>query len=103
MMGKIVDAQEALEMGLVNRVASETTLRETTQSIVEALLTGGPEAVSATKSFLNTLRPNCIDQDLDTALTFQMEARTTTEAAEGMTAFLEKRPPYWQEESEVKR
>jgi enoyl-CoA hydratase/carnithine racemase len=36
-----------------------------------------------------------VKEDIETALSHHMHARESTEAKEGVAAFLEKRPPSW--------
>lgn len=85
--GERFDAETALRIGLVSRVAEDPDL--VVAEIVEALLAGGPEAVSEAKRLVRE-RP-------DGAETAQIAARrrTSPEGQEGLRAFLDKRKPSW--------
>jgi enoyl-CoA hydratase/carnithine racemase len=63
--------------------------------MAEVILRGAPQAVSRSKAFLDKLGSASVEGHLDLALSYHMEARSSEEAAEGMAAFLEKRPPSW--------
>ena len=65
------------------------------QAYVDALLLGGPKALAATKDLLR--RVPTMTRDEAFAWTAQLSAELfgSAEAAEGMTAFVERRPPSW--------
>lgn len=88
--GERFGAEEALRIGLVHQVADDLDGAVTT--IVEALVAGGPEAVRAAKRLV-------LDRPTG-AETVEIAAgrRTSAEGQEGLRAFLEKRPPSWQNE-----
>ncbi len=90
------DAAEALRIGLVHRTVAPDDLDEVTGAIVDALLQGGPKAQAATKDFiaLNDALP--INKELlrDAARRIA-NLRASDEGREGVSAFLEKRPPRW--------
>ncbi len=94
--GDIIDAQEALRIGLVNKVVSADNLLEEAKNIARKIIeNAGPNAVKIAKTVLN----RGIDANLQTANSYEMEAFSilfsTEEAKEGMKAFLEKRKPNW--------
>lgn len=90
------DAPQALAMGLVHEVVESAQLDDTVGRCVDALLTGGPAAQTACKTLLRSLggSPDHVD-----SMTAQAIAglRVSPEGQEGLAAFLEKRPPAWQE------
>ncbi|HEY2065130.1 MAG TPA: enoyl-CoA hydratase-related protein [Gemmatimonadaceae bacterium] len=90
--GEMIDAAEALRIGLVNRVVPASELLTASRQMLGAMLAQGPLAVA-----------HCIeavDRGLDMALddAIALEASyfgllsATADKAEGMRAFLEKRP-----------
>jgi methylglutaconyl-CoA hydratase len=91
----LIDAQRALEMGLVNRVVAADDVMNETQKFADAVLQGAPNAVSHTKRLLEELGPTSVKEDVDLALKHHMQARESDEAREGIAAFNEKRPPNW--------
>jgi methylglutaconyl-CoA hydratase len=64
--------------------------------MVSALLESGPRAVAAAKNLIAAIRYRPIDETLsqDTAERIA-DVRSSNEAVEGVSAFLEKRPPGW--------
>ncbi len=94
--GEIFSAQRAYEFGLVNRVAptADAALGEA-RKMAEAVRLGAPRAVSHTKELLGELWPRPVKADLERALKAHRAARDSPEAAEGIAAYREKRPPKW--------
>ncbi|MEP6822690.1 MAG: enoyl-CoA hydratase-related protein [Chthoniobacterales bacterium] len=93
--GELFEAERALEIGLVNRVVPREELENETQKMVDTILQGAPRALTNTKRLLEKLWPTTVREDVEKALAFHMEARESSEATEGVAAFLEKRPPNW--------
>ena len=93
--GEMIDAQEALRIGLVNKIVASDALLEETKNIAKKIMEVGPTAVRIAKTVIN----RGIDTNLDTANSYETEAFSilfsTEEAKEGMKAFLEKRKPNW--------
>ena len=87
-----IDAQEAYRIGLANKVVPQAELLDTCLTMAEKILSKGSYAVSLAKTCIET----GMDTDLDSGL--KMEALAfgfsfdTRDKAEGMQAFLEKRP-----------
>jgi methylglutaconyl-CoA hydratase len=91
LLGQIVDAAHALEIGLINRIGTI----EDAMALAKLSIQGAPGAIARSKRLLDTLAPRTIEEDLNRALDFHLHARHSSEAAEGMKAFLEKRAPLW--------
>jgi methylglutaconyl-CoA hydratase len=89
-------ADDALQLGLVNKVCEEDELDNEVNSLVAALLHNSPAAVTATKSLVFDLSNQAIDDHLieDTCRRIA-SIRTSKEGQEGLSAFLEKREPSW--------
>ena len=88
-----VSAADAVCFGLVGRVVPVAELATEARSIAARLAAGAPLAIALTKRALNA----AWDRDLDAALEYEAHlqdmAGRTKDHAEGMAAFLEKRPP----------
>jgi enoyl-CoA hydratase/carnithine racemase len=93
--GRRFDAEEAANLGIVNRVVARDQLDAAVDEVVESLAGQSPAAVALGKAAFYAVE----DMDLDTALDhlhMGLTAISTTEdAAEGVKAFLEKRDPSW--------
>ena len=91
MLGDVVEAEEALRIGLVNKVAADDTLPEETQSFAEQLAALPTAALGRMKAALHA----SFEADLETALEREAEGQTfcgyTQDHREGVTAFFEKR------------
>lgn len=86
--GETFDAATARDMGLVTHVSDDVAA--TVRQLVKGILSGAPKAVAATKRVLRQGTPNLAEMAALSEALFRSE-----EAAEGMTAFIEKRPPAW--------
>lgn len=94
-LGEIIDAPRAYDMGLVNRVVPNESLDEVSLALARQVLRGAPEAVRRTKRMIGELWPRTVHADLEWAHAHHLEARDSPEAREGRQAFFEKRPPRW--------
>lgn len=92
MTGRKVDVQEALAIGLVNKVCSPETLLEEALAFCEELAAGPTKAYGLLKRALN----NAMDTDLEAYLAYEADlqeiAGRTKDFKEGVAAFTEKRP-----------
>lgn len=86
----------AREIGLVHEVAEPEALDERVQSVVDALLAGGPQAQAASTELIRAVAGRPVDDAVveDTARRIA-EQRATPEAREGLGAFLDKRAAQW--------
>ncbi|MFI5099753.1 MAG: enoyl-CoA hydratase/isomerase family protein [Actinomycetes bacterium] len=93
--GERVPAARALQAGLLTEVVPAAELDATVGRWCAALRLGGPGAVAATKELLR--RVPALSRDEGFAYTSELSARLFggAEAAEGMSAFVERRPPAW--------
>ncbi len=92
---ELIDAQRALEMGLVNRVVPAGELMNEAQKFAQSVLQGAPHAVLQTKRLIEELWSTSVHNDIELALKHHMQARGSSEAREGIAAFNEKRAPSW--------
>ena len=95
--GERFGAEEARRIGLVHVVVPFADLEREGARVVDHLLQNGPEAVAETKAW--SLRSAWSDLD-EVTFTVLVESHATkrqsSEAAEGLASFAEKRPARWQ-------
>jgi enoyl-CoA hydratase/carnithine racemase len=97
LFGNMIDAQEALKLGLLNRVVADEDLESETHRWAQELALMSPIAVQIAKSAFYASE----DMPYDVQFSYMNEAFarlcTTADAKEGVQAFLEKRSPIWKE------
>ena len=93
------DAQEAWRIGLVHHVVTEAKLGDYLNKITSALIAASPNALSKTKMIVAEVSTRPLDDRL-IQRTSQLitEIRNTSEAQEGISAFLQKRKATWVKE-----
>jgi len=99
LFGETIDARHAYDIGLVNRVAPHDDVLKVADELVGHVLKGAPGAIKRTKDMFDALSPRSVEEDIQLALDYHKEARTSADAREGMSAFLEKRKPHWDPEA----
>jgi len=102
-LGELVDARVAHEMGLVNRIVPKDRLLTAAYELAAEILKGAPGAIERSRRLLDELWPRSIEEDLAYALECHREVRTSEEAMEGMRAFIDKRLPKWDPEAPKNR
>lgn len=98
--GNRFSAAEAERLGLINEAAPADALDARIDEIVTDVLAGGPHALAATKQLLTAVPAMGFDDALAWAAELSAGLFASPEAAEGMTAYLEKRTPSWIPEAE---
>jgi 2-(1,2-epoxy-1,2-dihydrophenyl)acetyl-CoA isomerase len=93
MLGDIVDAPEALRIGLVTRVVPHGDLDEETRAFAASLAAGPTRAYGLTRRALLFGAVHDVRQTLDFEADLQQELATSPDHQESVMAFLEKRPP----------
>jgi enoyl-CoA hydratase/carnithine racemase len=95
--GELIKAEEALAMGLVNRVVPSDDLEAETGNWAAKLAEKSPVALQLSKKAFYA----AADLDYYKSFEYMNEAFsrlcTTEDAGEGINAFLEKREPVWKE------
>jgi enoyl-CoA hydratase len=93
--GRIVSADEAAEMGLVNEVVLAGTVRSRADTVAEEIAARGPLAVREAKYLLDL----SMDVGLTAGLAAELEASerifATEDLVEGASAFFDKREPMY--------
>jgi methylglutaconyl-CoA hydratase len=94
--GEEFDSAEAFRIGLVHDICEEPELNALVGRMLAHLYSSGPNAVVAIKKMIPEVAGSRIDEAL-VEMTAQRiaEIRTTPEAQEGLSAFLEKRKAFW--------
>ncbi len=91
--GKMISAQEAFQMGIVNRVVPQASLMEETKKVATQIAANGAVGVRLAKMLANA----GFNMDLEEACNLESYAFgvgfATEDQKEGMTAFIEKRKP----------
>ena len=90
---RIIDATEALAIGLVNRVVDSGRLIEETRILAESILAGGAIAARYAKEAINQGADLTLDQGLRLEADLNVLLQSTADRAEGIKSFLERRPP----------
>ncbi len=93
--GELFDGREAHRLGLVDEICAEEDLDGAEQAAVARLRMGGPQAQRAAKELLDTLTGRPWTEQLERTPAFIARQRGGEEAAEGLAAFFDKRPPRW--------
>jgi 2-(1,2-epoxy-1,2-dihydrophenyl)acetyl-CoA isomerase len=89
MTGRMVEAAEALAIGMVDRVASD--LASETTKLAATFAVGPPNVITDIKRALARAPINDLRSQLELESEHQLRAFLSPDAAEGMAAFLEKR------------
>ena len=89
--GGMIDASEALRIGLVNHVTSPEALLETARGIIQTILTRSPVAIGQAIAAVNAATQG--DDGYAVEVEKFRACCGTEDMKEGVTAFLEKRKP----------
>ncbi|HEV2722927.1 MAG TPA: enoyl-CoA hydratase-related protein [Thermoanaerobaculia bacterium] len=87
--GRMIDASEALAMGMVDRVAVD--LAQETATLAQALAAAPPALIADLKCALAASRANTLAAQIDLESEHQLRAFASAEAKERIAAFLAKR------------
>ena len=91
--GRNVTAKEALDIGLVNRVVPQEELMNTCFDIANAILKNSPIAIAESIKLIRLAAGTKLKKGLSKEAKSFSQLFETEETAEGLTAFVEKRPP----------
>ena len=93
LLAEIVGASDALEMGLINRVLPDGEVDAFVENWARKLAAGPPIALAQTKRLLNNSLNVTLEEALDDEAASQTINFATSDTAEAMRAFIEKREP----------
>src|SRR5215475_12672616 len=91
--GDTIDAQTALQLGLVNRVVPTAQLEMEVKSLAQKIASGPPMAVRAVKKALFADQREALERALEKEVEHQMKCFASEDCLEGVHAFFEKRAP----------
>ena len=93
LLGEIIDAKEAERIGIVNRVVPDADLDRFTDDWAQRLAAGPPLALQMSKRMLNSGSQMSLSEMLHWEAMAQTVTTSTSDTAEAMRAFVEKRTP----------
>lgn len=93
MLGDKVVAEEALQMGLIYKIFPASFFQEEVLTLATTLAQMPTKALGLTKRLLNESMTNNLKQQLALESDLQIEASSSNDYKEGVTAFVEKRTP----------
>lgn len=100
MTGRRMDAEEALQWGVINRVVSGEKLMDTARNLANAIVQSAPLSVAALKEIYRQTSELTVEEGYRLMRSGQLKhypgVLHSADASEGPQAFMEKRPPRWQ-------
>ncbi len=93
LLGERIPAAQALQWGLVNRVVGDDDLHGAAGLVAGRLASGPPGSYGAIKQMLNAVAYAAFATQLEAEAVLQQQRAESADFAEGVTAFLQKRPP----------
>ena len=93
MLGERLDAATALNWGLINRVWPDAEFAEQSDALLDRLASGATQSYAGTKRQLNRWMYDRMDAQLEFEAGIQREMAGSGDFAEGVAAFVAKRPP----------
>jgi len=93
LMGKLVDAEEAYRIGLVNKVVPQAEVMATAKEWAEAICKAAPLAVRSAKEAMIRGSAMTLEEGLRLESSLVAYVMATEDFTEGTTAFVEKRKP----------
>jgi enoyl-CoA hydratase len=96
--GETLDANQALQIGLVNKVVNHENLLEETKNIAFKIFTRAPIAVGFSKILINSSMSQTLEDGDKLEAELYAKCFDTYDQKEGMKAFIEKRKPVFKGE-----
>lgn len=91
--GRLLDAAEACSAGLVERVVPRAALHDETAKLVESILAAAPTTIRSVKAVTEMVARELTPRDVEYLTQLTLTQYAGPELAEGVAAFLERRPP----------
>ncbi|HEB28624.1 MAG TPA: enoyl-CoA hydratase/isomerase family protein [Porticoccus sp.] len=100
MTGEKFEAQQAVDLGLINEAVEETQLDNTIAQLITTLLENSPTAMHSAKQLVQDIGNRSINDELIKETCERIaDIRQSKEGQEGLSAFLEKRKPHWRQDN----
>jgi 2-(1,2-epoxy-1,2-dihydrophenyl)acetyl-CoA isomerase len=99
LLSERIDAQEALRVGLVNRIVPAAELDAATSALVQTLARGPRRALASAKRLARESLDRSLAEQLQAEAVSFAQCAATPDFVEGIRAFLEKRPARFESES----
>jgi enoyl-CoA hydratase len=93
--GDMIDAEQALRIGLINRITEPGDALAEARRLAHRIIANAPLAVAASKRVIVEQRDWPIADMFNRQQTITGQLLTSEDAREGASAFAEKRPPVW--------
>jgi methylglutaconyl-CoA hydratase len=93
--GRLMTAQEALELGLVTQIVAKDELMQAARALAQTLLLNSPLAMLAVKKLLAKHASRSLDVEIEDAIELNAQQRATEDFREGVQAFLHRRRAEW--------
>lgn len=94
-LGETINAERALEIGMVNRVVKTGDLESSMLGLIQNALLSAPGAVTQTKRQLAQKGGKSLVEQIREAYQSHCSMREAKEADEGICSYKEGRPPHW--------
>jgi methylglutaconyl-CoA hydratase len=94
-----IGPREALRLGLIDRLAPEGHLDTTVETVVNALLVSGAQALGLCKTLLEGVESLGFARSAELSARMIAEARTKPEAQAALAAFFAKQPTPWRDDA----
>src|SRR5438270_1771738 len=95
--GRLFDAAEAHHIGLVHEIVEGGRLLSRANELARTLLENSPASLRATKQLLSRSVNEELDRQIEWAIEENARIRQGHDFREGVTSFLEKRKPQWEQ------
>ncbi len=95
LLGEMISAEEALQIGLVNKVVPLERLKDEAFKLAKKLIEKSPIALKFAKHAINAALKTTLPEGLDYERMSFIALYSSEDAQEGIKAFLEKRKPVW--------
>jgi 2-(1,2-epoxy-1,2-dihydrophenyl)acetyl-CoA isomerase len=91
----MVDASEALGLGIVSKVVPHDELMDSAMALAKGIANSPPTAMAFTRRAIHNAQTSTLEQHLEFEWVNQKACLRAPEFQEGVKSFLEKREPDW--------